>query len=310
MSEDLYLLNVTVPNPIAPEGSSSASSFSSAANQNSPTQEQSASVTSSLVVAGSALNPVENAVNNSIVEWISVPSGGTENNQEPTIASVLAFGFYYCLRKRGYKWRPSLVTGSTLLTMTDSEVEFGEYALPPGQSPQGAIRSLVTSFAQMLRNDQQVIVGRQFHWAQRADSAANSPTPPAIGDGLAVIERPHGHYNRLVFHVIRAMIEEYDMRFRTQHPDIDMVHDHRVDSHRLHEQLRVIFDLLMDGGISEGRIIGMITYIGSLAVQCYENESYRLIDELLVVATSLFTELVEHWLLEHQHWVHIIRSYF
>ena len=232
-------------------------------------------------------------------------SGGTENSQEPMIASVLAFGIYYFLRKSGYKWKPTLVAGSTLLAATDSEVEFGKYALPPSQSQQGVLKSLVSSFARMLRSDSkpQVILGKQFHWSQRAESAANSSTPPAIGDGLVVIERPHGHYKHVVFHVIRAMVEEYDMSFRSQHPDIDMVHNTRVEPHRLHAQLREMFVQLMDGGVREGRIIGMITFIGALAVQCYENEMFRVIDELLVEATSLFSELIEPWLLELEHWV-------
>ena len=303
------LSNVSAPNRNAPENSSSSSSFMSAANQNSPTQEQSSPVNASLVpteVPGSALNAVGPEVGNSLVEWTSVSSsGGTENSQEPTIASVLAFGIYYFLRKSGYKWKPTLVTGSTLLAATESEVEFGEYALPPCQSQQGVLKSLVSSFARMLRSDSQpqVILSRQFHWSQRAESAANSPTPPAIGDGLAIIERPHGHYRHLVFHVIRAMVEEYDMSFRDQHPDIDMVHNTRVDPHRLHAQLREMFVQLMDGGVREGRIIGMITFIGALAVQCYENQMFRVIDELLVEATLLFNELVEPWLLEHEYWV-------
>ena len=65
---------------------------------------------------------------------------------------------------------------------------------------------------------------------------------------------------------------------------------------------------LVDEGVHEGRLIGMITFIGALAVQCYENQMFRVIDEILQEATLLFTELceVEPWLLEHEHWVQSI----
>lgn len=226
--------------------------------------------------------------NINVTEWQEVKVEGNVM-AEPTTRSVLAFVIYYFLRKHGIRWSQAGLLGSQLLRQANSEFEFDEYELPlRAPTPTGGGSSL----------------SEQFRMAQRPENAANSAR--RIGYGMAVIERPHGHFNHLVFHVVRVMVEHYDGNFREQHPDIDMIHNTRVDQSRLRPMLRGLIRELIVDGVREGRIIGVLVLVGSLAVQCYEREMFVAIDDLIWEANDLFNELVEPWLIENGHWVQLL----
>lgn len=254
-----------------------------------------------------------------LFHWALVPAAdGAEGRLEPTFKGILAFAIYYRLRKEGIRWTRAIATGSSLLRQTDSEEDFGEYELlpqlPPTQAPATGVRSLLNRISNVFRGDPtapppEQTLSKQFHLLLRVENpnanaaSSTAATAPAIGSGIAVIERPHGRYNHLVFHVVRAMLEYYEQCFRRQHPQLDMVNDTRIEPHQLHDLLRNTMAQLMEGQVTFGRIVGMLVFAGAFAVQCYEREMFRTLDDLFDYTNEIFQELVGPWLQHNENWV-------
>ena len=230
---------------------------------------------------------------NPIVEWIPA-SGGTEAHREPTMKSVLKFTIYYLLSKRDIRWNDDIQSGCNLFSKTDFNDDFALYELPVKYKAKPEF-----SFAEYVGDAQwpppRPYEGAQFQYYQQTQEFYEK-----YGQikNLVCIERPRGHYNFLVFHVVRFHISKL-LRKKihiNKYSNEEMFNLLRKEAtrNRFFAKLRErILKLGSAHDVIREDFFVFILEIGIYSVQCFGQQVYSLIEMLLQEVVNIFEECIE-----------------
>ena len=115
---------------------------------------------------------------------------------------------------------------------------------------------------------------------------ANCPTLPPPGK----IER-----------TMRALGEEFETRYTEIFQE--MCNQLHITPNTAHPTFTAIVNELFSDGVKWGRIVALLSFGGSLAVQCIEKEMPPLVDQIVDWVAGYVDSNLQSWIVEHGGWV-------
>ena len=216
--------------------------------------------------------------------WVSKGIWNKRERVEPTPLEMLVFAARFGLRKKAITWNIGDTFSSVLLGVNNSEDDFGEYTFPAtGEDVPG--QGALLSAARFVLRQSMSLAGIQ----------------PSSGRTM-LLPRPRGQYNRLVYHVMAMIFEDFEKEMVAR--NFDMNSYVSVNESTLEGMLQDVIGDLFSDGISWGKVVSLLEFAAALAVQSFQLEMPHMLDILIASMNRIiFNQQMMQWLALHMDWV-------